>query len=300
VGGSWVFSTGENVRNHCHDAFYVREDVVVPKSEDAIAARFQIFCSLCVDGHLPILGMSGAVNLDDKSACVTTKIHKVAADSALPAKVRAFEAGFAKMPPQFSFCRRHHAAELARKRHARVATSCLISAAQHAPHPRPLPAIRKCEWGKGTHHLISFTVFALSASSCGGAGAQAAGARRDFVLDLCGAACPPPLTPLPHSQVRMGGGESITPLRSQFSLRIRHHAAELAGQAARAGLGVVFGPCGAACPPPLTPPRHSQVRMGGGESITPFLSPRRSCKASRPGRRCCRRPCRRRRRFRAA
>jgi hypothetical protein len=135
VGGSWVFSARENVRDHCHDAFYVGEDVVVPKSEHAIAMRVQKFRSSLVGRHLPGLGVAGAVNLDDKSACVTTKIHKVAADSALPAKVRAFEAGFAKMPPQFSFRRRHHAAELAGKRHPHVVTSCLISAARHAPHP---------------------------------------------------------------------------------------------------------------------------------------------------------------------
>jgi hypothetical protein len=48
-----------------------------------------------------MFGMSAAVNLDDELPRVTAKIHKVTPDSALSAKMRAFEAGFAKMPPHF-------------------------------------------------------------------------------------------------------------------------------------------------------------------------------------------------------
>jgi hypothetical protein len=129
------FSVGESTRNDRHDALYVREDIIVPEPEHAIAVRLQKFGSSCVYEQLSDLGVAIAVNLDDEPVCVTAKIHKIAADRGLPAKMSISKMCFAKMPPQFSFRRRHHAAQSAGKRHAPIFLSCSRVAARHAPHP---------------------------------------------------------------------------------------------------------------------------------------------------------------------
>jgi hypothetical protein len=98
-GGHLGFSVGESTRNDCHDALNVREDIIVPEPEYAIAVCLQKFGSSCVCKQLPALGVATAINLDDELVCVTAKIHKIPADRALAAKMAAGKLGFAKVPP---------------------------------------------------------------------------------------------------------------------------------------------------------------------------------------------------------
>jgi len=126
-------SAGERARDNCHDTLDVGEDVVVPESEHPIAARLQRFSSSCIGDDLTIVSVAIAVNLDDESVRVATKIHEIVADRALPAKMAACKSGLAKMPPQFSLRRRHHAAQLASERHAWISISCFVFSARHGP-----------------------------------------------------------------------------------------------------------------------------------------------------------------------
>src|SRR5579884_2677046 len=79
-GGLFGLSAGESVGNDGHDALDVGNDIAVPESQDAIAARLQKFASPCVGDHLSALGVAGAINLDDQSVGVTAKVRKVGAD----------------------------------------------------------------------------------------------------------------------------------------------------------------------------------------------------------------------------
>ena len=138
MGGSffsWVLSAGESACNNRHNTLYVREHIVVPEPEHAIAVRLQKFGSSCVRDYLPDLGVATAVNLDDEFASMAAKIYKIRTDRGLPAKMRVNKSRFAKMPPEFSLRRGHHAAKLTGKRHPPVLFATLRRAARHAPHP---------------------------------------------------------------------------------------------------------------------------------------------------------------------
>ena len=135
-GGSWVFSTSQNFLNNRHDALDICQNIVVPKSEHAIPARLEKLGSPCIGEHLPTLGMTLAVKLDDEPALVTAEINKIATDRRLPAKMRAFKPSFAKMPPELLFGRRQDPTQLPRQRHALVLLALPSPAIPpHAPHP---------------------------------------------------------------------------------------------------------------------------------------------------------------------
>jgi hypothetical protein len=70
-----------------HDAVDVRQHIVVPEAQDAIALRSKIRRSLCISGNVLRLIVLPAIDLDDKAQFVAREVSEVGTDRRLPPEV---------------------------------------------------------------------------------------------------------------------------------------------------------------------------------------------------------------------
>jgi hypothetical protein len=88
--------------NYQHHSFDIVQDIVVPKAQDTIAARFHEFRARCIRYHPIVLRMTAAIDFDNHSTLVACKIRKVRPDRCLPAKMRVANMQSPEMPPKFT------------------------------------------------------------------------------------------------------------------------------------------------------------------------------------------------------
>jgi hypothetical protein len=130
-------------------AVHIRQDLIVPKSQDAVPVRLQAAGSCIVPRYL--VRMLAAVDFNDQLRSVAGKICKVWSDRHLPPEMRSFDRQTtAKMPPQFSFGFRrltaHASSEGAlRRRHRAVrwrpgTSIVLVIRDYHDATPTPNPS----------------------------------------------------------------------------------------------------------------------------------------------------------------
>jgi hypothetical protein len=85
-GGNGGGGRQDHILNHFEHAIDILQDIVVPKSQDAVAFGFQESRSACVSRNLP--SVLSAIQLDYELETMTHKINNVATEMHLPAKVR--------------------------------------------------------------------------------------------------------------------------------------------------------------------------------------------------------------------
>ena len=85
-GGGW--GHGQRVGDHLKNAFQVLHYVIVPKSEDAIAAAVHVSVTLDITPGLNTFIVLTAIQLDHQSLLMAGKVREVRSNCRLPSKVR--------------------------------------------------------------------------------------------------------------------------------------------------------------------------------------------------------------------
>jgi hypothetical protein len=99
-----AFAKIHHIQDGLNHALDICKHIVVPKSQHAVAVRFEIACPLFIDHAV---GMLAAVNLNDDPILMAGKIREIGSYRCLPAKVGSVLRNLTEISPKFflGFCR---------------------------------------------------------------------------------------------------------------------------------------------------------------------------------------------------
>jgi hypothetical protein len=134
-------------RNYFHHPFDIAEYVIVPETENTVAARLKISRASCVIRDARHFVVLSAVELDHEARAMAGEICEVRTDRCLAAEVGAVHRQMTKVLPQETLGVGRLMPHCASARHAQVAFSLARRLLQAPPTPDPSPPLASLVWG---------------------------------------------------------------------------------------------------------------------------------------------------------